>query len=74
MKNILIISSGLFLIFFLIQCSGTQKPNPKVVACQEGCDKNYNGCFKKAAKAKNEAKKAACEAVKAKCYDDCEKK
>jgi len=72
MKKVLILLSGLFLTFFLVQCSGVQKPDPKVVACQGGCDTAYNGCFKKAAK--NEAKKAACEAVKTKCYDDCRKK
>ena len=38
MKKVLISLSGLFLIFFLLQCAGTQKPDPKVIACKSKCD------------------------------------
>ena len=72
MKKVLILLSGLFLVFSFLQCAGTQKPDPKVIACKEKCDTTFDGCVKKAAK--NEAKKAACEAVKTKCNGDCEKK
>lgn len=64
--------AGLFLILSLINCAGTQKPDPAVIACKSGCDTAYTACIKKAAK--NEAKKAACEAVKSKCFTDCEAK
>ncbi len=63
--------SGLFLLVFALQCAGTQKPDPKLVAsCKSGCDNNYDSCAKKAVK--NQAKKAACEAVRNKCTSDCE--
>ncbi|HPS88318.1 MAG TPA: hypothetical protein PLY36_16340 [Spirochaetota bacterium] len=72
MEKFLISLTGLFFLFTLLQCAGTQKPDPEVVACRNKCETTYTVCFKKAAK--NEAKKAACEAVKNKCSSDCEKK
>jgi len=71
MRIVLFSLSGLFLTFFLLQCAGTQKPDPELVAsCKSGCDSNYESCIRKAVK--NQAKKAACEAVKNKCSGDCE--
>lgn len=72
MKKVLISLSGLVLLLNILQCAGTQKPDPEVTACRNKCEATFTGCIKKAAK--NEAKKAACEAVKNKCSRDCEKK
>lgn len=72
MKKTLVSLSGSVLLLTLLQCSGTQKPDPEVTACRNKCETTFTGCIKKAAK--NEAKKAACEAVKNKCSRDCEKK
>lgn len=71
MKKVVYLIAGLSLFMFLVSCSGFQKPDPKVMACQAGCDEAYESCIKKAGK--SEAKKAACEAAKTKCYSDCEK-
>ncbi len=71
MKKVLILLSFMLLAVSFIQCSGIQKPDPKVIACKAGCDATYDNCIKKAVN--NEAKKAACEAVKNKCYRDCDK-
>ncbi len=72
MKKFLILLFGLFLIFYLLQCAGSQKPDPKVIECKGKCETTFDECVKKAAK--NQAKKAACEAAKSKCQGDCEKK
>ncbi len=71
MKKFLIFLTVLFCVFSLLQCAGTQKPDPKVVECKVKCDSKLDGCVKKALK--NDAKKAACEAAKTKCYGDCDK-
>lgn len=72
MKKVFILLSGLFFFLILIQCAGSQKPDPEVIACRNKCDSTFNTCTKKAVK--NEAKKAACEAVKNKCSSDCANK
>lgn len=72
MKKVIILLSGVFMIMNLLQCSSSQKTDPKVLACKTGCETTAENCIKKAVK--NEAKKAACEAVKTRCNSDCEKK
>ena len=72
MKKVLIYSLCSVLLFFLLQCAGTQKPDPEVTACKGTCSATLDVCIKKAVK--NEAKKAACGAAKAKCENDCERK
>lgn len=72
MKNFLILISGLALMLFLLQCAGSQKPDPAVEACKSKCENTFSACAKKAVK--NEAKKAACEAVRNKCVKDCAEK
>lgn len=71
MGKVLLSLSGLFFILFILQCAGTQKPDPETIAaCKTGCSNSYDKCAKKAVK--NQAKKAACEAVMTKCASDCE--
>jgi len=72
MKNLAVILPCLFLIISLSQCSGTQKPDPKITECKSKCGAAFEKCMKKGIK--NEAKKAVCEAVNNKCSSDCEKR
>jgi len=67
MKKISLILIGFAMIFSLVQCSTM---DPKVMACQAGCDSAFDDCVTKAAK--NEAKKAACEVAKQQCYSKCQ--
>lgn len=69
MKSIFLSALFAGMMVFATDCSGPQKPDPKVEACKSACVKKMDLCVKKAAR--NEAKKAACEAVGDKCTRDC---
>lgn len=63
---IFIILTVLFLSAIIVTCVGQ---DPKVLACEKGCEKAKQECYDKAGD--DAAAKIACDAAEAECKDKC---